>query len=382
MNYKRKITDARARLRTARRVVVKVGTSTLTHASGELNLWRIERLIRAMADEINAGREIVFVTSGAIAAGRSRTRIKAATIPEKQALAAVGQGMLMHIYEKFFAEYGKIPAQILLTGEDARHHSRYVNSRNALLALIAMGVVPVVNENDAVSTAEIKIGDNDTLSATVATLIDADALIILSDIDGVYTANPAVDTTAELIDEITKITPAIEELAGGAGTARGTGGMRTKIEAAKIAMTGGVTMLIADGRAENVLRRALSGEKIGTVFPAREAHLRLRKSYLAFGQKIAGTLTVDAGCEKALSDGASLLAAGITCVEGDFAAGDSARVLNKDGQEIARGSVNYDAPDLQKIMGRKTEEFATILSRNSDELPETVIHRDNLVMMK
>ncbi len=382
MYDKRKITDARNRLREAHRIVVKVGTSTLTHASGEFNLWRVERLIRSMVDEINAGREIVFVTSGAIAAGRSRTRIKAATIPEKQALAAIGQGMLMHIYEKFFAEYGKIPAQILLTGEDARHHARYVNSRNALLALLAMGVVPVVNENDAVSTNEIKIGDNDTLSATVATLIDADALIILSDIDGVYTANPAVDRTAHLIDEIPEITPAVEELAGGAGTTRGTGGMRTKIEAAKIAMTGGVTMLIADGRADNVLRRALSGDKIGTVFPAREAHLRLRKRYLAFGQKIAGSLTVDAGCEKALAEGASLLAAGITCVEGDFIAGDSARVLNTDGQEIARGSVNYDAEDLLKIIGQRTVAFAALLNRGTAELPETVIHRDNLVMMK
>ena len=373
--------DSRDRLREARRIVVKVGTSTLTHASGELNLWRIEKLIRQLVDEMNAGREIVLVTSAAIAAGRSRTQLKPESVPEKQALAAVGQCMLMHIYEKIFAEYGKIPAQILLTGEDARNHERYVNSRNALLTLLSMGVVPVVNENDVVSVAEIKIGDNDTLSATVATIIDADALVILSDIDGVYTANPAKDPTARLIDEIREITPAVEEIAGGAGTERGTGGMRTKIEAAKIAMSAGVTMLIADGCTENVLRRALSGEKIGTVFSARESHLRLRKSYLAFGKRIAGSITVDAGCERAMREGASVLAAGITAVEGEFSVGASARVLNDEGREIARGSVNYDSDTMRKIIGKKTEEFAAVLG-NADDFPDTVIHRDNLVMIR
>ena len=324
--------NARMRLCDAKRIVVKVGTSTLAHPAGGMNLHRIEHLVRELIDETNRGKEILLVTSGAIAAGMSSLGVqeRPQRLPARQALAAIGQGVLLHIYEKFFHEYGRTMAQVLLTKENAARHHQYIHARRALLELLSMGAVPVINENDAVAVDEIKIGDNDTLSAVVAALVDADALIILSDIDGVYTANPRTDAAAELIDEIPEITPAVERLAGGAGSTQGTGGMQTKIEAAKIAQNAGVTMIIARGDAD------------GTVFPAREAHLRTRKSWLAFGKHLAGELRVDAGCLAAMRSGASLLAVGVTEVNGMFSAGETVRVLGPDGREIARGIAAYD----------------------------------------
>ena len=267
------MSNAREKLKSARRIVIKVGTSTLTHAeSGKLNLYRIEHLVRELADLHNAGKEIIFVTSGAIAAGLGKLGLNAKpqTIPEKQALAAIGQGVLMHIYEKFFAEYGQTIGQVLLTKENAIDEHARENSRNALQAVLDMGAIPVINENDAVAVDEIKIGDNDNLSAIVAAMTDAEALILLSDIDGLYTANPLTDKSARLIDEVTEIDSEIERIAGGAGTKLATGGMVTKIQAAKFATANGVTMLIINGKEVGNLRRALSGEIIGTIFPGRE----------------------------------------------------------------------------------------------------------------
>ena len=267
------MSNAREKLKSARRIVIKVGTSTLAHAeSGKLNLYRIEHLIRELADLHNAGKEIIFVTSGAIAAGLGKLGLNAKpqTIPEKQALAAIGQGVLMHIYEKFFAEYGQTIGQVLLTKENAIDEHARENSRNALQAVLDMGAIPVINENDAVAVDEIKIGDNDNLSAIVAAMTDAEALILLSDIDGLYTANPLTDKSARLIDEVTEIDSEIERIAGGAGTKLATGGMVTKIQAAKFATANGVTMLIINGKEVGNLRRALSGEIIGTIFPGRE----------------------------------------------------------------------------------------------------------------
>lgn len=371
---------ARERLKEANRIVVKVGTSTLTHGAGGLNLRRIDLLVRELADLMNAGKELVLVSSGAIAAGMGRLGLKEkpAAIPKKQAIAAIGQGVLMHIYEKFFAEYGVTMGQILLTKENAAQHNQYSHSRNALLSLLSMGAIPVINENDAVSVDEIKIGDNDNLSAIIATLVDADALLILSDIEGLYTANPATHAEAELIHEIDQLTPEIEKLADGAGSERGTGGMVTKLEAARVAMRAGVTMVIASGREEGVIRRVLAGETVGTIFPAREAHLRVRKSWIAFGKRLAGEIIVDAGCAEALAGGASVLAAGISAVAGDFAAGSTLRVLDAKGREIARGITNYDASDLTRLIGHRTEEFdALVEGAHRAE----IIHRDNLVRM-
>ena len=377
------ITAARQSLRDAKRIVVKVGTSTLAYGPGRMNLYNIERLVRGLADAANQGKEMILVSSGAIAAGLSRLgwTEKPQGIPERQAVAAIGQGMLMHIYEKMFAEYGKLAAQVLLTRENSVRHNQYIHSRDALRAMIDMGAIPVVNENDAVTVDEIKIGDNDQLSATVATLVDADALIILSDIDGLYTANPATHPEARLIDEVTEITPEIERLAGGAGTSMGTGGMMTKIEAAKVAMNAGVTMVIAPGARDHVIRDVLDGKRIGTIFPAKESHLRLRKSWLAFGKRIEGDLVVDRGCETAMRrQGSSLLAAGIVAVDGAFMRGSTVRVLTQDGQEIARGVVNYGSDELAKLMGRQTKDFPAALTQQED-FHEEVIHRDNMVLM-
>ena len=373
--------NARQRLQEAKRIVVKVGTSTLTHETGKLNLNRIDKLIREIADLKNQGKEMILVSSGAIAAGLGKLGLdkKPDSIPEKQAVAAIGQGVLMHIYEKLFAEYGQVMGQVLLTKENSVQHHQYIHSRNSLLAQLAMGAVPVINENDAVAVDEIKIGDNDNLSAMVATLVDADALIILSDIEGLYTANPATHPEAELISEIPEITPQVESIAGGAGSKLGTGGMMTKIQAAQIAMSAGVTMVIASGSREGVLREVLNGQNIGTVFPARESHLRVRKSWLAFGKRLAGEIVVDAGCAAAMRDkGSSLLPAGVVACAGDFAAGSTVRVLTETQQEIARGIVNFDMSTLSRVMGHKSEEITRLVGEN---VPEEVIHRDNMVLM-
>ena len=371
----------RAELKEAKRIVVKVGTSTITYPTGKMNLSRMEKLVRELTDLTNQGREILLVTSGAIAVGMDRMgkKKRPRAIPERQALAAVGQGALMHAYGSLFAAYGKMAGQVLLTRENSLRHHQYTNSRNALKAMLDMGVLPVVNENDAVAVDEVKIGDNDTLSATVATLVDADVLILLSDVDGLYTANPQRDKTARLISEVREITPEIEALAGDAGSTAGTGGMKTKIEAAKMAMSAGVTMVIARGDEDGVIRAILHGEAVGTLFPAKEAHLKARKSWLAFGRHIAGDLVVDDGCAAAmLTGGKSLLAAGLVSVEGDFGARSTVRVLNLAGREIARGIVNYDAVSLRKIAGHRTKEIAEVLPA---PVFDEVIHRDNMVLM-
>ena len=259
---------ARENLKTARRIVIKVGTSTLSYGAGKLNLYRIDHLIREIADLHNAGKEIIFVTSGAIAAGIGKMNLTAKpdTIPENQALAAIGQGVLMHIYEKFFGEYGQTMAQLLLTKNTADDPHARENFRNSISAILKMGVVPVINENDAVATDEIRIGDNDNLSALVADMVDAEVLIILTDIDGLYDGNPKTNPAAKIIREVPEITAEIEKFAGGAGTKLGTGGMFTKIQAAKIAVGRGISMLILNGGEIGNLRRALNGEDIGTIF--------------------------------------------------------------------------------------------------------------------
>lgn len=376
---------SREELQKARRIVVKVGTSTLNYDTGKLNIEKIELLVRELSDLANQGREIILVSSGAVGAGleRMKQHERPKTIPEKQAMAAVGQGILMHLYEKLFAEYGQTVAQVLLTKENSRRYSQYINSRNALMALLDMKVIPIINENDAVAVDELKIGDNDTLSATVATLVDADALIILSDIDGLYTANPAKDPSARLLHEVKQITPAIEQMAGGAGTSMGTGGMMTKIRAAKIAVNSGITMVIASGSERSIIRRLLKGELLGTVFPAKEVHLKRRKSWLAFGKQLSGDIIVDAGCAKAVLSGSSLLAVGIRRTDGDFDRGSTVRIIAPDGREIARGTVNYSAAVLNVLKGRQTGEFKEILGRLGIACPvcDEAVHRDNMVLM-
>ena len=372
--------NTREQIKDAKRIVVKVGTSTLLYPNGKINLYRIEHLARELSDLASQGREVILVTSGAIGAGMVRMGLseRPDSMQEKQALASVGQVLLMHLYDKFFTEYGQVAGQVLLTKENFANHNQYINARNTLMAMLKSGIIPVINENDAVTVAEVKIGDNDTLSATVAAIVDADVLIILSDIDGVYDANPQTHPEAKLLSEIKEITSGVEAMAGGAGSAVGTGGMATKIEAAKIATAAGVTMFIASGGENGMLGRIIAGEDVGTVFPPKDAHLRARKGWLAFGKRISGILVVDEGCVKALKKGSSLLAAGILATEGEYTAGSTVRVLTADYQEIARGTIAYDAAAVAKIKGRKTSDFTDI---REGEIHDEVIHRDNMVLM-
>ncbi len=372
----------RATLKDAKRIVIKVGSSTITYGNGKRNFSRIDHLAREIADLANQGKEIILVSSGAVAVGVDRLGLaeKPKTIPGKQAAAAVGQGVLMHTYEKIFAEYGQIVAQVLLTRIDSVDRHRYTNSRNTFLALLEHKVIPIVNENDVVAIDELKIGDNDNLSALVAGIVDADLLIILSDVDGLYTANPQKDPNAKLVHEVTDITPEIEASAGDAGSKVGTGGMFTKIQAAKMATSSGIHMVIASGEDKDAIRRILDGEEIGTLFVSRENRLQFRKRWLAFGARIAGKIVVDEGCAKAVrkAGGCSILPAGITDVEGEFEAGNTISVVNKNGHELARGLTNYSSEELDMIKGAKTSEIENLLGhKHFDE----VIHRDDLVIL-
>lgn len=285
-------------IKQAKRIVVKVGTSTITYANYSRNFTRIDHLARELSDLHNQGREIILVTSGAIAVGTDRLHLpaKPRTIPGKQAVAAVGQGILMNTYEKMFAEYGTTVAQVLLTRMEMRDRHHYINSRNTFMELLRMGVIPIVNENDTVALDDLKIGDNDNMSALVGGLADADLIIILSDIDGYYTANPATHPDAKLVHEVTEITPAIEAAAGDAGTTRGTGGMMTKIQAAKQAVSSGISLVIASGTEPNAIARILQGEELGTLFISRETACRSASagSLSAPAARAASSWTTDA----------------------------------------------------------------------------------------
>ena len=372
----------RAALKDVKRIVIKVGSSTITYGTGKRNFSRIDRLAREIADLANQGKEIILVSSGAVAVGVDRLGLSAKpkTIPGKQAAAAVGQGVLMHTYEKIFAEYGQIVAQVLLTRMDSVDRHRYTNSRNTFLALLDYKVIPIVNENDVVSIDELKIGDNDNLSALVAGIVDADLLIILSDVDGLYTANPQKDPNAKLVPEVTDITQEIEESAGDAGSTVGTGGMFTKIQAAKAATSSGIHMVIASGEEKDAISRILEGEEVGTLFVSRENRLQFRKRWLAFGARIAGKIVVDDGCAKAVrkAGACSILPAGITNVDGEFEAGNTVSVVDKSGHELARGLTNYSSEELARIKGAKTSEIEALIGhKHFDE----VIHRDDLVIL-
>lgn len=373
----------REALKKAKRIVVKVGTSTITYANGKRNFSQIDRLARELSDLQNQGKEMILVSSGAVAVGVDRLGLpaKPATIPGKQACAAVGQGVLMHTYEKLFADYGQIVAQVLITRTEAIDRHRYTNCRNTFMTLLQQGVIPIVNENDVVALDELKIGDNDNMSALVAGIVDADLVIILSDIDGLYTANPATHPEATLVHTVQEITSEIEASAGGVGSSRGTGGMATKIQAAKAATNSGIQLVIASGTEKNAIPRILQGEEIGTLFVSRENRLQFRKRWLAFGAKIQGSIVVDDGCAKAIrkAGGCSVLPAGIYQVVGDFQSGSTVSVIDKEGHELARGLVHYTAAELEKIKGCKSGDIEGILGhKNFDE----VIHRDDLVILQ
>lgn len=364
------------------RIVVKVGSSTLTHETGKLNYHRIERLAMEIADLANQGKEMVLVSSGAVSAGMGPLGLSARpkTIREKQAVAAVGQGVLMHTYEKMFREYGQNVGQVLLTRMDAQDRKKFMNSRNTLLTMLQMGVIPIINENDVVAIDEFKIGDNDTLSAMVSNFIEADLLIILSDVDGLYTANPQTHPEARIIPVVTEVDKHVYDIAGGAGSSIGTGGMYTKIQAASIATSSGVDMVIASGSEDGVLRRICQGEDVGTWFTAKDSNLHTKKRWLLSGGKVQGSLIVDGGCRNALVEhGSSLLPVGITAVEGEFHEGDIVNVMYE-GLVIAKGIVNYNSESVEAIKRHKTDDITKILGHEG--VYEEVIHRDNLVVMQ
>ena len=364
----------------ARRIIVKVGTGVLS--KGDLSLHRptMVALARELSELRGGGRDVVLVSSGAIASGTARLGLKERprSIPEKQAAAAAGQVALMWHYEQAFAAHGRRVAQILLTGEDISDRTRYLNARNTLLTLLGYGVLPIINENDTVAVEEIKVGDNDNLAALVAYLVDADLLVLLSDIDGLYTGDPHRDPTARRIETVDVITPEMERLAGAEGPL-GTGGMVTKLQAAQKAMAAGIPMVIARGRSPGVLGALVQGEPIGTYFRPRTDRLTARKRWIAFAIPPQGTLEVDAGARRALVQGSkSLLPSGVVKVEGGFSAGDAVGLRDPEGREFARGIVNCDAREVDLLRGAKTGDIERLLGyRVLDE----VIHRDNLVIL-
>ncbi|NSW82132.1 MAG: glutamate 5-kinase [Syntrophothermus sp.] len=370
----------RSDLARCERIVVKVGTSTLTHPTHQLNLMRMEVLVREMADIHNQGKELLLVSSGAIGLGVARLGLKEPprTLPMKQAMAAVGQGTLVHMYEKLFSEYSKTVAQVLLTKDDFNERLRYLNSRNTLLTLLGLGVIPIINENDTVVVDEIKFGDNDTLSALVAGEVDADLLVILSDIDGLYDDDPRQNPKARRLPEVYEITDEMEKKSHRRGTKLASGGMYTKLLAAKIVMAAGIPMVVAHGAEKNVLRRIIAGEPLGTLFVPKESRMQARKRWIAFGSACQGKVYIDNGAKEAvLHRGKSLLPSGITGVEGIFERGNVISLVDLEGHEFARGITNYSAEEIKLIAGKKTSQIERILGhKDYDE----VIHRNNLTV--
>jgi len=362
-----------------RRVVVKVGTSTLTLDGGPPDVSYIRDLARQIVAQRALGRSVVLVTSGSIRAGMHRLELsgRPKTIPQKQAAAAIGQGLLMHSYSEAFAEYGIPVAQVLLTREDFRERSRYLNARNTFAAILKYGAIPIVNENDTVAVDEIRFGDNDTLGALVASLVEADALVLLSDVDGLFDSDPTHNPEATLIRVVEAVDSTVEQRASGARTSMGTGGMVTKVRAAKICAGSGVRMTIANGRTPNVIGRALE-EEIGTLFLPRTTRLRHRKRWIAYSSSPKGSITVNDGAKQRLvEEGKSLLPAGVIEVRGRFSIGELVQLLDMEGNSFAQGFVNYGYDDLVKIKGRRTSEIAALLgAKTHDE----VVHRDDLVL--
>ena len=348
------------------RIVVKLGTGVLTDSRKQPDLAQMEQLVAQMVEQRRGGREIVLVSSGAVGAGMGALGFhkRPGELAELQACAAVGQSRLMAIYDKLFGAHGLAVAQILLTHDDLQHHERHLNARNTLVTLLDRGIVPIINENDVVSFTELKFGDNDTLSALVASLLPADLLLILTTVDGVLEnfgkANPRTIPVIERVDE------ALERGAGGTTSATAVGGMASKIQAAKIAMRSGIPLVIASGRKKRILARVVAGEEEGTLFVPHATRLKGRKRWIAFFHHPKGALFVDAGARKALREaGKSLLPPGIMRCEGDFAAGEVVRICDADGTEFARGIAGFGAAEISARKLQRVE----------------VVHRDNLVIL-
>lgn len=369
-------------LRDARRIVVKVGSSLVTNDGRGLDEAAIGEWCRQLSLLVRGGREVIMVSSGAIAEGMKRLgwRNRPNEIHELQAAAAVGQMGLAQMYETKLRENGLGSAQVLLTHADLADRERYLNARSTLLTLLKLGVVPVINENDTVVTDEIKFGDNDTLGALVANLVEADALVILTDQKGLFTADPRRDPGAVFVHEAKAADPALEAMAGGAGSSLGRGGMITKILAAKRAAGSGASTVIAWGREPDVLLRLTQGEAIGTLLVAQTQKNQARKQWIADHLQLRGSVTVDPGAVQQLrAGGKSLLPIGMTAVEGNFSRGDVIAVCDPQGLEVARGLANYASAEARLICRKPSSEFAKLLGYVSE--PE-MVHRDNLVLTR
>ncbi len=362
------------------RIVAKLGTSTLTGGSLHLNRQRMLEIVQQIAKLHQQGHELVVVSSGATAAGKERLGFPdfGRSVPAKQMLSAVGQSRLMHFYSQLFDIFDIVVGQVLLTRDDLSDRTRYLNARDTLLTLIDRHIIPIVNENDTIATNEIRVGDNDNLSAMVATTIDADLLVILTDQPGLFTADPRRRPDATLIEVVERIDNATYALAGGTGTRLGTGGMVTKIEAAHTASRGGVMTVIAAGSMEDVLLKVVAGETVGTRFMPAETALESRKRWI-LTDKAQGIVMVDAGAAAVLAGGkASLLPVGVTHVAGDFQRGETVTIQNPGGQPIAHGLSNYSCTDLAQLCGVKSDRISEILGYTYGDY---VIHRNNMVML-
>jgi len=365
----------------AKRLVVKIGSSLLVDsASGTLKAAWLASLADDIAALRKADKEIIVVSSGAIALGRNALKLPkgALKLEDSQAAAAVGQIDLAHAYEDAFRARGIVAAQVLLTLGDTEERKRYLNARNTMTTLLKLGAVPVVNENDTVATSEIRYGDNDRLAARVASMMSAGCLVLLSDVDGFYTAPPGTCADARRLDEVRDITPAIEAMAGDAGSELSRGGMVTKIEAAKIAVSGGTHMVIASGKVRNPLAALAQGSRC-TWFLAHSDPVAARKRWIAGTLEPKGAVVVDTGAAVALASGKSLLPAGVTRVEGSFERGDAVVIRNGEGIEIGRGLAAYDHSEARRIIGRKSGELQEILGYRGD--PE-LIHRDDMALQR
>lgn len=369
------------RLASVRRLVIKIGSALFVDAaSGMLDLPWLEALCGEVAALRERGREVIIVSSGAIALGARELGLDArrARLDESQAAAAAGQIVLAHAYKELLGRHGFTAAQVLLTLDDSESRRRYLNASNTFATLIRCGAIAVVNENDTVATQEIRYGDNDRLAARVAQMVSADCLIVLSDVDGLYTADPRDDATAAHIDEIRDLTPAYFAMAGEAGSTHGSGGMRTKLEAARIAMAAGCRMVITSGRVRRPLTALEQGARATWFLPSATPRAA-RKRWLAGTLMPRGIVHVDEGASRALAGGSSLLPAGVTAIEGEFERGDAVRVVDPRGEELGRGLISYSAEEARAIAGARSSTIAELLGyRGRDEL----IHRDDLVLTR
>jgi len=379
-NTRRRKIDRDTIIASANRITIKVGSSLLLKEEGNLDFHFLEKLSQNIAALISKGKEVILVSSGAIGLGRQELNIRkrSNSISFKQTLASIGQARLMNVYYRLFQQYNLLVGQILLSGVDLSRRSSYLNARNTFLTLLKFKVIPIVNENDTVAVEEIKFGDNDTLSALVAGLIDANLLIIFSDIEGLYTSDPRINSKVKLIKEVDDIDEKIEKISLSASIEGRVGGMQTKIKAAKIATRSGIPVIIGGGEG-NFLGRIFAGEERGTLFLPKKDGLTSRKKWIAYAHLLAGTIIIDDGAKKALLEKEkSLLAAGIIEITGNFKVGDSVSLLDINGEEFARGIVHYSSMELKKIKGTKS---SLIEKRLGYKYYDEVVHRDNLVIL-